>query len=183
MASLKRKTIIRYLDKDGNRVAKGTPGARKVKEKSSKWYGSYTDANGLPQCEPLSANKTAAQQMLADLVKRAELGRSGIVDPFEEHASKALTQHVDDFEQYLKSKGNGVEHVRTTSDRVRAAVAGCGWKRIADIRPSSLATWLAERRKGSVLPSGDVIRGISIGTSRRRTSSSSSTRIASGRWA
>src|SRR5262245_435312 len=94
VASLKRKTIIRYLDANGRRVPKGVPGARKVKRKSAKWYGSYTDADGLPQCVPLSANKTAAQQMLNELVRRAELGKVGIVDPFEQHRRRPLAEHL-----------------------------------------------------------------------------------------
>jgi len=37
---------------------------------SSKWYGQYRDENKTTQRVPLSANKTAAQQMLNDLMRR-----------------------------------------------------------------------------------------------------------------
>ena len=39
MGALIRQQITVYLDDQGRRVKKGTPGARKVKQKSTKWYG------------------------------------------------------------------------------------------------------------------------------------------------
>src|SRR5262245_1190415 len=84
------------------KVPKGTPGAVKVKKKSGKWYGR---APGSARPTPLSANKVAAQQLLAELVKRAELGRAGISDPFEQHRSRPLSEHLDDYYRYLLAKG------------------------------------------------------------------------------
>jgi hypothetical protein len=73
------------------KVPKGTPGAKKVKKKSTRFYGRPT---GSAKPVPLSANKVAAQQLLADLVKKAELGRAGISDPFEAHRQRPLTEHL-----------------------------------------------------------------------------------------
>jgi hypothetical protein len=39
MASLLKPWITRYLDAEGKQVKKGTPGARKVKKRTAKWYG------------------------------------------------------------------------------------------------------------------------------------------------
>src|SRR5690242_224376 len=88
---------------ESRKVKAGTPGAKKVKKKSSKWYGRVP---GNPRPVPLSANKVAAQQMLAELVRKAELGKVGILDPFEEHRKRPLLEHVADFEAYLRAKGN-----------------------------------------------------------------------------
>src|SRR5947207_2024748 len=77
-----KKSITRYLDADGRQVPKGTPGARKAREKSAKWYGRVP---GAARPVPLCENKTAAQMMLNELVKKAELAKVGIADPFEEH--------------------------------------------------------------------------------------------------
>src|SRR4051794_12381563 len=71
------------------RVNKGTPGARKVKKKSSKWYG-RTPRSTKPV--PLSANKVAAQQLMAELVRKVELGRAGLGDPFEVHRKRPLAE-------------------------------------------------------------------------------------------
>ena len=48
---------------------------------AAKWYGQYADASGALQRVPLSENKTVAQQMLNELVRKAELGKVGIRDP------------------------------------------------------------------------------------------------------
>ena len=59
MARVFKKNITRYLDDEERQVPKGTPGARQVCEKSSKWYGRVPDA---PRPVPLCANKSAAEQ-------------------------------------------------------------------------------------------------------------------------
>src|ERR1700687_4161440 len=81
-------------------------------EPADKWYGQYTDVDGRTRRVPLSENKTAAQQMLNALVRKAELGKVGIGDPFEESRKKALAEHLADFRRYLEAKGNTVKHAR-----------------------------------------------------------------------
>lgn len=61
---------------------------------------------------PLATDKTAAGQMLAELVCKAELGKAGIVDPFAEHRKRPLLEHVADYEAYLLGKGDGRQHAR-----------------------------------------------------------------------
>src|SRR5262245_2349517 len=97
------------------KVKAGTPGAKKIKKKSGKWYGRVP---GSPKPVPLSANKVAAQQLLADLVKKVELGRAGISDPFEEHRKRRLAEHLTDFEADLRAKGNKPKQVRLKIGRI-----------------------------------------------------------------
>jgi hypothetical protein len=53
------------------------------------------------------ANKVAAQQLLAALVKKAELGRAGILDPFEEHRKRPLAEHLaEQLRRGLEARGN-----------------------------------------------------------------------------
>jgi hypothetical protein len=64
MASLVKIWITRYIDKEGRRVSKGTPGAKKVKE-----GGKYKRV-------PLFTDKTASSVRLAEMVKGVERGES-----------------------------------------------------------------------------------------------------------
>ena len=80
MSRVFKKSITRYLDAEGRQVPKGTPGARKVKEKSAKWYGR---APGAARPVPLCENKAAAQMMLNELVRKAGLATVGLADPYE----------------------------------------------------------------------------------------------------
>src|SRR5947209_4415566 len=109
MPNVFKKNITRYLDPDGRQVPKDTPGARKVREKSARWYGRVP---GAAKPVSLSANKTAAQMLLNELVKKGELAKAGISDPFEEHRKRPLVEHLTDFETDLQAKGAMAKHVK-----------------------------------------------------------------------
>jgi hypothetical protein len=66
------------------KVASGTPGARKVRKKSGKWYGRLP---GGSRPVPLSANKVAAQQMLAGLSGRPRCAELESATPLKSTAS------------------------------------------------------------------------------------------------
>src|SRR3954453_11296349 len=102
MARVFKKSITRYLDAGGRQVPKGTPGARKVREKSAKWYGR---APGAARPVPLCENKAASQMMLNELVRKAGLAAVGLADPYEAHRKQPLLEHLADFEAALMAKG------------------------------------------------------------------------------
>jgi hypothetical protein len=115
MASLFRPTYT-HTDK-----ATGEKTLRRAK----KWYGQYTDADGVLRRMPLSANKSAAQQMLNALVTKSELGKIGISDPFETHRKRPLDEHLNDFEADLKAKGNTGKQVKLKVGRIRRLLSSC----------------------------------------------------------
>jgi integrase/recombinase XerD len=135
MASLFRPT---YLDKK-------TGKSRKVK----KWYGQYTDAEGKQRRVPLSENKTAAQQMLNDLVRKAKLGKAGILDPFEEHRKRPLTEHLQDWKRVLESRNNTEDYITLKVGRVETLLELCKFRFISDISASRIEQTLADLRKKS----------------------------------
>src|SRR5262249_60189376 len=126
------------------KVPKGTRGARKAKKKSPRWYGRVP---GSTKPVPLSANKVAAQQILAELVKKAELGRVGIADPFEEHRQRPLREHLDDYCRYLLAKGVTRKQANQVRQRVRAVLDGCGFTFPADLSASRVQEFLADLRR------------------------------------
>jgi integrase len=136
------------------RVPAGTPGATKVTKKSGKWYGRVP---GSPKPVPLSANKVAAQQMLAALVKKAELRRAGITDPFEEHRTRPLAAHLDDYRRFLAAEGNCWEYVTKTCARLRAILDGCRFVFMSDLAAEKVTEYLHCLRRDPprpVLPTG-----------------------------
>ena len=78
----------------GKRVSRDTPGARKVREKATKWYGQYTDVDDKLTKTPLSPDKVAARQMLANLVREAERGKAGLTDPRAEQKQAPIESQV-----------------------------------------------------------------------------------------
>ncbi|HEY1381947.1 MAG TPA: tyrosine-type recombinase/integrase [Gemmataceae bacterium] len=152
MAHLVRPKIVRYIDpKTHKRVPKGTPGAKRVKEKAAKWYAAGVPGWPKSKRVPLASDKTAAQQLLADLVKRAEWGEAGVSDPFAEHRARPLAEHLSDFERAIEAKGKTSKHARQTAFHVRTALDGCKFKLFGEVKPMPVLDWLtAERRAGRI---------------------------------
>ena len=126
---------------------------------SKKWYGKYADGNGVTRTVPLSADKSAAKQLLAELVRKAERQRIGLFDPAEDHARRPLAAHLTDYAAFLESKGDTPDHVRQTTTRVTALLTGCGFAFPRDADPAKAAEWLnALRRDGRTveLPEGET---------------------------
>jgi hypothetical protein len=76
------------------------------KRKTAKWYGQFRDLAGQVHRVPLATDKVAAAQLLADRVKQAERGQTGVSDPFGKHTVRPLDDHIKDFQRHLESKGN-----------------------------------------------------------------------------
>ena len=81
MAHLIRPWQVRYIDKDGKRVPKETPGAKRVKERARKMV---RRRNPWPRVRrqtlrqaprPAASDKNVARQRLAELVLKAEARR------------------------------------------------------------------------------------------------------------
>ncbi len=114
---------------------------------AAKWYGQYADANGALQRVPLSENKTVAQQMLNDLVRKAELGKVGITDPYEDHRKRPLAEHLEAWESDLLAGGATAKHVKQTVACARRVIDGCGFVFPGDVSPSRVQGFLAGLRE------------------------------------
>ena len=143
MASLLKLTFIRYVDVNGHRVPKGTPGARKVKERSTNWFGQYKDANGDRKRVPLCTDKTAARQMLSDMVKDVERGKAGLVDPYAEHRKETMDAHVEAYTGHLRHKGVSAKHLAETRRRLKAVLTGCEIRTLADLKLEPVERFLS----------------------------------------
>jgi excisionase family DNA binding protein len=129
---------VRFKGPDGKPVVapltkKGDP----CRLRSPTWYGRVP---GDRKPVPLCANKVAAEQMLAGLVKEAELGKAGIKDDFKAHRNRPLLEHLADFEAELRVKPRGkrkrppsADRVRRVVMRVRAVLDGCRFTLPGDI--------------------------------------------------
>lgn len=190
MARLFRQPYTKPIPPDAQRVTvKGKPHARfaedgktvtapltkngdRIRLLSAKWYGEYTDGDGITRRVPLANDKTAAGQMLADLVRKAELGKAGIVDPFEAHRKRPLLcsrcrgrgetdageacdcpgrPHLSEYRRFLEAEGNTPKHARQTCRRAAAILHGCKAVFLADVSPSAVIDWLATEREAGRL--------------------------------
>lgn len=161
------KIHITHWMKDGTRVKPHTPGARKVRKKSKKWYGIGIPGYPTKKRVPLYESKKAALQELARLCELGELGAVGIHKPKQSHAKKTLGDHIDDFSQWLIDAHNTADYVRIATNRVRAVCDGKKWTKLADLDGSAAAAWLTIKREKVVKIVGgeEKIVSMSITTS------------------
>ena len=165
MAGTYRPTIIRFYDAQGRQVRKGTPGARRVREKSKTFWGRVPDANGKVRSVVLCDDADAAESMLAAMKERAKRIKRGDIDPFEDHRERPLGEHVEHFQSFLESKGNTAAHVTLTVQRLSAVVDGCKFKKLSDLNAGRVSGWLADRRKPKTDKEGEIIGGLSVASS------------------
>ena len=120
---------------------------RKIKTKSKKWWGKYRDASGIIRRVPLAADKTAAQTMLNELVRKIEREKAGLVDPTDEQRKRPLAQHLTEFKKYLNNKGVTPKQVKESTTQIQKMVDGRKWKMIGDITASSALEFLGQLRR------------------------------------
>jgi integrase len=83
----------------------------------------------------------------SELVRRAELERAGISDPYRDHRKRPLAAHLDDFEAAMRAEGNADKQVDQVLYRVRLVIQGCGFAFLADPSGSRASTFLVGLRK------------------------------------
>lgn len=154
MATIRPKVITRYL-LDGKQVPKGTPGATVVREETAKYYGWGIPGVKKGTAVPLATDKTAAQRMLDKMVRDAERGMTDL--PAANLHRAALSVLIDEFKGDVELGLASKTRTRRKPDakqsalvvqRVRDALAGCGFQTVADLNdaaPAKLARHLNAR--------------------------------------
>ena len=120
---------------------------QKIKGKSRKWWGQYKDAHERLKRVPLAIDKTAAQAMLNQIVQRVEREKAGLVDPTEEQRKRPLTEHLREFESYLRNKGVSDKQVVEAVAKLRRLVAARKWRGSATSRPAATLEFLGQLRR------------------------------------
>ena len=134
MASLYKKPIVSIDPVSG----------KKTKRHSKKWWGRYRDVDGSEKRVPLATDKKAAQAMLNELVVKVERIVAGLIDPAEEHLTRPLERHLDDFHAYLRAKGNSRSHSNQTVRYSRKLARDAGFTFIGDISGAQVQEFLAK---------------------------------------
>lgn len=147
MANLYRHRITFYVDTQGNRVPKGTPGAKQQKKMSKKWYTRIKDERGKWLPVPLSVNKDAARIMASKLIEKRELAKVGVYDRHEEHRKVPLAKHLQDWETSLTAQESTAKHVQMKLSRAKRIIDHCQFVFLADLSASKVEACLGEFRK------------------------------------
>jgi integrase len=118
----------------------------RIKGKSKKWWGRFRDVDDREKRVPLAVDRTAAQAMLAEYVRRVERQKVGLIEAHDEQAKRPLAKHLADYRRYLESKRNATSHVKLTESYIRKVLDGCKFKLIRDLSAARVSRWLADLR-------------------------------------
>ena len=102
------------------------------------WWVSYY-VGGDRKYESLKTrDKRSAHLIAAERIRKAELRRAGVVDPYEEHKSMAIEDHLADFETTLaaRSYGQRLRRLQTAGYRIHLLFL---WLPTADIAVARVA--------------------------------------------
>jgi integrase len=150
----KGQRFARWKDRKGKtRTAPlivGEDGAERLAIESSKWFAKYRDGAGVVRVVPTGCrDETAARRVLADLERKAELVRSGVMSAAEaaigEWQAAPLMEHFAAFDTHLQAKGVTRIHREDTGRYLRRLADDCSFGTLADLRRESLERWLATR--------------------------------------
>jgi integrase len=147
---------VRFKGGDGKTITapvvmRGKGEGRTCRVPSPVWYGRIRG-----QRVTLCTNKDAAEMMLADLIRKAEMADRGITDPYEEHRKRPLAEHLSDWQAVLLADGATAKHVRQTVACARRVIEGCGFAVMGDLSAYRVQQYLAGlREQRRALPSLD----------------------------
>ena len=104
MANLQKITYVEWHTAEGKRCSPGTPGAKKVIRESTKWYAYWRE--GKKQFKvPLCTDKTAAQAMMADLLRTKDRDKARLTDPRQKHYDRKIAEHLEEFLPVMQDGG------------------------------------------------------------------------------
>ena len=145
---------VYYIDPitKGRTSRKKCPGAIRVQSRTY-WIRYYVGGarRKVKGFDDLKATKGKARK----LEEFATQVKHGVLKPSDEHASRPLDEHLEDFGKYLRDKGNSSSYVAQTVARVHACLAACGFERIVDVQASHVQSFLAGLLDESAAPQLD----------------------------
>jgi hypothetical protein len=147
----KGERLARWKDRRGKTrtaaLTVGHGGADRIVIESPYYVAKYRDGAGAVRVVPTGCrDETAARRVLADLERKAELIRSGVVTSAEaataSHHSTPLEEHFGAYLTFFESKAACAEHRSERGRQLRRIAAECGFHQLADLDRAKLESWL-----------------------------------------
>ena len=122
-------------------------GRKVIRQESSTYFCRYRDHAGVVHVVSTRCkDESNAQAVLANLERRQERIRAGILSPEEDAAGRhqqiPLSDHFEDYSRTLRGT-----HGTTTRSYLERLATALHWSRLADLRRSDLEGWLADQVK------------------------------------
>ena len=131
------------------KLTTGQDGSRRIVVQSGTYIAKFRDGSGIV-CEVSTGcrEEAAARSVLAQLERRAELVKSGVMseaeDTIADQQAVRLVEHIATFLEHLRSKEVSRGHLETTGRCLGRLAAECGWNWLRDMTRQSVEKWLTQ---------------------------------------
>lgn len=148
------KRIARYRIRSGKlrtaEVFTATDGRVRIRGETKAYIAKFRDAGGFWIERPTGCtDETAARAVLAQLERRTELVRAGVLTPEEDAASKhgaeSVDTNLDAWRDHLRLKGSTEHWYTQARRRVARVTSDRGVKRLRDFTAATVERWLADQ--------------------------------------
>ncbi|OHB54201.1 MAG: hypothetical protein A2Y12_17155 [Planctomycetes bacterium GWF2_42_9] len=182
MASIYRKTYTQHLPKnaaiierngkkmamwiDGkgkkhyDQITTGKKGQIKIIRYSSQYTAQFRNSEGQLVYESTGCrDEQAAKHVLAELVKREELVKAGVISTQQcrtaDHAKSSLYEHVNAYLEHLhaktvRGKRVSIAHRTNVQRQLETLIIDCKFKRLIDITRDSMERWMNRAEQGGM---------------------------------
>jgi len=149
----KGERFARWKSKGKTRTAPlttGNDGADRIVIESSRYVAKYRDGAGVVRVVPTGCrDEDAARRVLADLERKAELVRAGVISAAEaavgEHQDVPLAEHLGAYLLHLEASGVSPKHLYEVRRQLDRLAADCRFGRLADMNAAPVERWLVQR--------------------------------------
>ena len=152
----KGQRLAQWQDAKGKtRTAPLTAAGDRIAVEAGTYTAKYRDGSGIVRKITTGCrDKTAAESVLADLERRAEKVKGGILTADEAAAidqqDRPLAEHFAAFMEHQKAKGITLVQLNNTRSRLDRVADDSGFNRLADLNGTALERWLAARQSESM---------------------------------
>ena len=151
----KGRRFARFKDGSGRvRTAPVSEDGTRVILDTAKWYIDYRDGNDNPRRVAGFTDKRATEQKAADLEKKADRERAGILDEQSVDRSRQLRlnidEHVDAYDTHLQASGVSSWHLSETLRRLNVLLTDCDFARLQDIEAEPVQRWCNKKRAANM---------------------------------
>jgi hypothetical protein len=151
-----RLRLARWRDGKGkvktSPVTTGKDGADRIRDESGTHVARYRDGNNqVLEVSTRCRDKSAAENVLADLKRKGERVRSGLLTPAEartaEHLATPISAHVAAYKTHLEAVGTSPKHRYQTPSRLDRVLSDCRFTTLADLERGAVEARLVGEAK------------------------------------
>jgi len=150
----KSERFARWVNKGGKkraaRLTTGRDGSPRIVVESGRWLAKYRDGLGIVrEVSTGCKDKGAAQAMLSELERRAELVRANVMTAGEDatagHSTVPIAQHFEAYREHRVTQQLSSTRIQNTQSRLARLAIECGFSRLSDLAGERLTRWLGEQ--------------------------------------